>query len=98
MKLKIKKTLRIILVVLGVIFILFAVFVIKMGREESKKLEEQYKTGHYSVITAYDESNTRTYGYGGDGWSIDYEAFYGIKKASVQTLCQGCNVSKQYHV
>lgn len=88
MKLKIKKTLRIILVVLGMIFILFAVFVIKMGREESKKLEEQYKTGHYSVITAYDESNTRTYGYGGDGWSIDYEAFYGI---TLET--DGSNVS-----
>lgn len=78
MKQNIKKTLRIILVVLGVILIIFVAFVIKVGGEESRKLEEQYKTGHYSVITAYDESDTRTYGYGGDGWSIDYEAFYGI--------------------
>ena len=78
MKQKLKRTLIIILTIIGVIFILFAVLIIKIGRDESKRLEKQYKTGHYPMMSVYDESNTRTYGYGGDGWSIDFESFYGI--------------------
>lgn len=79
MKQKLKRTLIIILTIIGVIFALFVAFVIKVGREASAELEKQYNTGHYDEITAYDESDSRTYGYGGDERSIDFEAFYGIK-------------------
>ncbi|MCR4845995.1 MAG: hypothetical protein K5865_04570 [Eubacterium sp.] len=79
MKQKINKTLIIILMTLAVIFSIFVAFVIKVGRQASAELEEQYNTGHYDDITPYNESNSRTYGYGGDERSIDFEAFYGIK-------------------
>ncbi len=79
MKQKLKRTLIIILTLIGVIFVLFVAFVIKVGREASAELEEQYNTGHYDDIAVYDESDSRTYGYGGDERSIDFEAFYGIK-------------------
>lgn len=75
----IKKILKWTAIVISCLFVLFVASVIKVGRETSAKLEEQYNTGHYDHITAYDESNSRTYGYGGDERSIDFETFYGIK-------------------
>ena len=75
----IKKILKWTAIVVGCLFVLFVAFVIKVGRENSAVLEEQYNTSHYDEITPYDESNSRTYGYGGDERSIDFEAFYGIK-------------------
>ncbi len=41
-------------------------------------MEEIYNKSHYSDMAYFDESNKRSYGYGGNGWSIDFEAFYGI--------------------
>ncbi len=78
MKKKIKKTLKVILIALGVIFCLFAVFVIYVGRNAYKETEEIYNKSHFSDMAYFDESSKRSYGYGGNGWSIDFEAFYGI--------------------
>ena len=78
MKQKIKKILKVILIALVVIFCLFTVFVIHVGRKADQETEEIYKRSHFSKMAYFDESDKRSYGYGGDGWSIDFEALYGI--------------------
>lgn len=75
---KAKKTLIILGIILGICALPFIISFFAMGRVINKEIEESERT-HYDRVGYYDESDERTYGYAGEGQSIDFESFYGIK-------------------
>ena len=74
---KLKKIIKDILIVLSIIMALFIAFVVKVFIDVIKE-DDIYARTHFPLMSYFDESEERTYGYGGDGRSIDFESFYGI--------------------
>ncbi len=72
-----KEILKNVLIVLGIVMALSIIWFIKLMIDVKKEFDN-YDQTHYPYISYFGESDSRSYGYGGCGASIDFETFYGI--------------------